>query len=301
MNRKMIKVFFFFALAFISLIYSLKWIDSFDIIIDEETLNILLDSSGNVSRENKLINEFVTRIKSTDLVNPVSFVMSNYDISKKEIKEDNDVSVFEEKFSPVVYIYNTHQKEKYSSTKEINIDYSVLDASFLLQNELKKYGIDSIVENASISDVLDTNNWNYASSYKVSRMFMEKRKEEYPSLKYYIDLHRDSVNKNISTVVINGKKYAKTMFLLGLENEKYKLNENLMVKFENYLEVNYKGLSRGIYRKKGKGVNGIYNQDFSSFCILIEVGGEENTFDEVANTINVIAEMINAYIGGNLD
>ena len=132
-------------------------------------------------------------------------------------------------------------------------------------------------------------------------MFLEKSKKENPTLTYFIDLHRDSVNKKISTIEINGKQYAKTMFLLGLENEKYKLNESVITKMENYLNKNYPGLSRGIYRKQGKGVNGVYNQDFSSFCLLIEVGGEENNIEEVENTITVIAEMINKYIGGDID
>ena len=47
---------------------------------------------------------------------------------------------------------------------------------------------------------------------------------------------------------------------------------------ENWLNENYKGISRGIYRKKGKGVNGVYNQDFSSYCFLIEVGGIQIQF-----------------------
>ena len=91
------------------------------------------------------------------------------------------------------------------------------------------------------------------------------------------------------------------MLLLGLENDNYKENEKNIIKLEEWLETNYKGISRGIYRKKGKGVNGIYNQDFSSNCFLIEVGGEENTFEEVENTIDVIAEMLNYYIGENND
>ena len=91
------------------------------------------------------------------------------------------------------------------------------------------------------------------------------------------------------------------MFLIGLENENHKLNENVVSKLEDWLNKNYPGLSRGIYRKKGPGVNGVYNQDFSSLCILIEVGGEYNTFIEVENTIEVISEMLNYYIRSNND
>ena len=90
------------------------------------------------------------------------------------------------------------------------------------------------------------------------------------------------------------------MFLLGLENNNYKANQKVMEKLETWLNVNYKGLSRGIYEKKGRGVNGVYNQDFSPNCILIEVGGEENTYEEVTNTMDVIAEMLYEYMKGKL-
>ena len=228
-------------------------------------------------------------------------IINNHKDTNDNNEDIEAIPIIKEEKSPIVYIYNTHQGEKYNSTKEININYSVMDASFYLQKKLKEFGIESIVETSSIGDVLNTNNWNYATSYRVSRMFMEKEKNNNPSLEYFIDLHRDSVSKKISTVEFNGKSYARTMFLLGLENPNYKENKEILVKLENYMNKNYKGISRGIYEKKGKGVNGVYNQDFSKNCILIEIGGEENTFIEVENTIDVISEMINKYIGGTLD
>ena len=60
----------------------------------------------------------------------------------------------------------------------------------------------------------------------------------------------------------------------------------------------YNGLSRGIYKKEGKGVNGVYNQDFNKNTILIEVGGEENTIDEVSNTCSILADILEEYIRG---
>jgi stage II sporulation protein P len=131
-------------------------------------------------------------------------------------------------------------------------------------------------------------------------MYLENAKKKNSSLLYFVDLHRDSVSKKISTITINGKSYAKTMFLLGLENANYKENEKIIKKLDNWLDINYPGLSRGIYKKSGKGVNGVYNQDFSKNCILIEVGGSENTTEEVANSIEVIAQMLNYYLGDSL-
>ena len=59
-----------------------------------------------------------------------------------------------------------------------------------------------------------------------------------------------------------------------------------------------KRLSRGISRKSGAGVNGVYNQDVFNKALLIEVGGVENTIEDVSNTLGVIAQSIFEVIGG---
>ena len=302
MKRKIFMILIILILIVISFSYTIKYLDNVELNIDKETLDILIEESENTSVKRKLISKLINIVRDKDLINPVSIVASNYRTNNSEKVSNIEPKIEKiEIKKPIVYIYNTHEKELYQSPKEININYSVQDASFYLQKKLKQYNIESIVETKSISDILSTNNWNYASSYRVSRMFLEEAKKNNPTLEYYIDIHRDSVTKNKSTIEINNKKYAKVMLLLGLENEDYKNNEKNIIKLEEWLETNYKGLSRGIYRKKGKGVNGIYNQDFSSNCFLIEVGGEENTFEEVENTIDVIAEMLDSYIGEEYD
>lgn len=306
MKKRIIKIFILIVISLFSFYYSAKFISKIKIDLDEETLDILLESNNDKTVKRKFVNKIVSTINNTEIVNPVSLIVSYYGgnkekkddpiITKPVIKDNKDQSETSNS-PPIIYIYNTHQGEKYSSTKEINLNYSVLDASNYLNERLKKYNINSIVEKGSIQDVLNANNWKYASSYRVSRMYLEEAKKKTKTLSYFIDLHRDSVKKSISTIEIKGKKYAKVMLLLGLENESYKENEKVITKLNDWLNENYKGISRGIYRKEGKGVNGVYNQDFSSNCILIEVGGEENTYEEVENTIDVLAEMINYWVG----
>lgn len=204
---------------------------------------------------------------------------------------------------PIVYIYNTHQKEEYTVEKNepYNITPTVLTTSYMLEEQLLKHGIKSVVEESSVSEALNKNKWKYASSYKVTKTFLEKAKEKYPSLKFYIDVHRDSVKYSITTKTINDKKYARVMFLIGLENKDYEENLKVTEAINNEVEKKYPGLSRGIYKKKGKGVNGVYNQDFSSNCILIEFGGNKNTIDEVYNTVIALGEIISNYIGDTFE
>ena len=62
------------------------------------------------------------------------------------------------------------------------------------------------------------------------------------------------------------------------------------------IESKYPGLSRGVYKKEGPGVNGIYNQDISSNVMLIELGGVDNTISEVVNTVNALTDVLSTYI-----
>ena len=141
-----------------------------------------------------------------------------------------------------------------------------------------------IVEERSIKEMLNNNNWKYSSSYKASRIYLEDTYKSNPSLEYFIDLHRDSLPHNKTYISIEGKDYAKIMFLVGLENPNYEKNLLLMEKINNKLNEYYPGLSKGILKKGGEGVNGIYNQDFNKNVLLVEMGGYENTTTEVLNS-----------------
>lgn len=199
---------------------------------------------------------------------------------------------------PLIYIYNTHDEEAYynSYLNPYNIVPDVKLASYYFQERLKDLGIESVVEKRKIKDVLDKNGWNYRYSYNASRVYLEEVSKNNPSIKYFIDLHRDSVGKDKTTTTINGKSYARVMFLVGLEHENYQKNLDLATRLNELISQFDSTLSRGIYQKEGPGVNGIYNQDFSSKAILIEVGGQYNTIEEVANTIEVMARVLKDYL-----
>lgn len=200
---------------------------------------------------------------------------------------------------PLIYIYNTHDEEAYynSYLNPYNIVPDVKLASYYFQERLKDLGIESVVEKRKIKDVLDKNGWNYRYSYNASRVYLEEVSKNNPSIEYFIDLHRDSVGKDKTTTTINGKNYARVMFLVGLEHKSYQKNLDLATRLNELISQFDSTLSRGIYQKEGPGVNGIYNQDFSSKAILIEVGGQYNTIEEVANTIEVIARVLKDYLG----
>lgn len=253
----------------------------------------------------------INYIFNVDIKKPVSLIENmlnykndeNYDYEvlstiSKHIKNDinNEVD------KPRVYIYNSHQLENYSNSnfEVYNITPNVMVASYLLKEKLEENNINALVEEADFNDYIKQNNWDYNYSYKASRYYLENAIKKYSSLEYFIDVHRDAIKHEDSTVIIGDKTYAKVLFVVGLENPNYEKNLNLVNNINNTINSKYPGLSRGIVKKSGPNVNGVYNQDVSPNAILIEIGGYENKIDEVYNTVLILSQILGEIINEKL-
>lgn len=245
---------------------------------DKEFTKLIIDNTYtyNPNILTKVINYVV------DNNNPIKLMGNEY---TKYLSNKEESFVTSETL-PLIYLYNSHQTEEYkpSNYAEFSVNPTVIMNNYILEDIFNKNGLKTIVEENSIKDILNNNNWNYTYSYKASRQLLEESIIKYPSLKYFIDIHRDSLPHDKTTVSINNKDYAKVIFLIGLENPKYEENLEFTEKINNKMNELYPNLSKGIYKKGGPGVNGVYNQDFSPYTILIEIGGYENTTSEVLNT-----------------
>ena len=279
-KKRNFKVPILFIIMVLVLAGTFKFLEKTDISIDDKRLvEILLNSY----EKKKMFNIDVPK-------DPVFYLQNNY-IEKtfQEIKEEKPEIVNKE---PLIYIYNSHQSEEYkaSTFAEYDVRPSVMMADYILEEVFQKNSYPTIVEERRISEVLANNNWKYVYSYRASRVFLEDAIVMHPSLKYFIDVHRDSLEHDRTYINIEGKDYARTIFLIGLENEGYEENLAFTEKINNKLNEKYPGLSKGIYKKGGPAVNGVYNQDFSNRTILIEIGGYESTTTEVLNSTLAFAE-----------
>jgi stage II sporulation protein P len=254
---------------------------------------------------------YINKIDNEDLVkflinynfnNDDNFLTSSNFLIKYALGE-NKISTLEvvEEVSdePIIYIYNTHQSETYQKTNNMsyNITPNVLMASLILKEYLSDLNISSLVEESDINTLLSLNNWEYKNSYKASRILMENAKSDNTSLNYFLDIHRDSMEYDVTTTTINDTSYAKVLFVIGKDHDNYLENYAFATQVNNYLTLNYPTVSRGISLKTGALVNGIYNQDFNSNTILIEIGGKDNTILEVNNTIKILADALFNYLG----
>lgn len=276
------KKYIFFILLFILSIYqTYQYLESKNINLNQkEFVQILLSPNEDLSSFQYLLKKiFPTKQDAVKTLLKKTYQGKMVESMKKVIKE-------KENQDPLIYIYNTHQTEEY--TPSTFVEYSVMPTvqmnNYILEEKFEQNGYSTIAEEQNIKTVLNEHKWNYAGSYNASRIFLEQAKKNYPTLKYFIDVHRDSLKKEATTIELNNKSYAKILFIVGLENPNYEQNLSFTEKINNQLNEKYPGLSKGIYKKEGTGVNGVYNQDFSPYTILVEMGGPENTVDEVLNT-----------------
>lgn len=247
-------------------------------------------------------NNFINLLKKTS-VNELDFKninikgeylinvgLTNFDKIKFDKVMFKEVDKDEEELKPRIYVYNTHQTEEYRTIENYNLTPTVHTASYILKDLLKQYNIGVIVENSDLKTDMNKLGVNYNNAYQVSKYWLNNLGMN--DLDLYIDLHRDSVNYNLSNVTVDGVDYAKIMFVMGNNYDYY---DNLAVaeKLVSEVEKINKTISRGIFTRK----NSVYNQDFNKHCVLIEIGGPDSTYESVSNTLSVLALAIKNYLG----
>lgn len=240
----------------------------------------LLQKSNYYLINENLDTNLTYKLFKFDLKNPIT-IMDKVFAYEKDIQtfayiQNNLVD------NPRVYIYSTHPNEKY-------IDNTISYASLILQEKLNSLQVETIVEERSVVDYLEDNNLEFDDSYKATREFLSDKLKTY-DFDLIIDLHRDAVNN--TTVKINNKEYAKIMFV---QNVNYKDNITLANKLNDILNEKYSGITRGIYNKYVDN----FNQDLNNNVLLIELGGNTNTFEQVNNSIDALAYSIKELLNEN--
>ncbi|MBQ2985721.1 MAG: stage II sporulation protein P [Clostridia bacterium] len=212
---------------------------------------------------------------------------------------------------PKILIYHTHATEAYFKTKDCTYedsskwrtyekDKNMIAVGEKLAEKLRSYGI------AVLHDTTNHEPPKLATAYSRSVVTMEKYKEKYPSLTMFIDVHRDAYGndpKEIADyVTIDGKEYARIMFVVGTgkgatgtgysEMPDFEANYALAKRITEYVAGINEGLVREIRVKTGR-----YNQHISDQCLLVEVGHNANTLEQALNSVDFLAEAI-ANCGG---
>ncbi|PKR79047.1 stage II sporulation protein P [Halalkalibacillus sediminis] len=197
-----------------------------------------------------------------------------------------------------IFIYTTHNREGFlphlpegtKPNESFHTTENVMKLSKYLKNEFESYGIPSYADQTDYYHRLQQEGLAYHQSYEISRPVVQEVQSQNEEVTYYIDIHRDAQPRNITTTEIDGQSVGKLMFVIGGEHENYEKNMEFSVDLHNALQEKYPGLSRGVEVKKGSSTNGVFNQDISGRAILVEVGGFENSFDELNRSLDILAE-----------
>ncbi|MFR2767027.1 MAG: stage II sporulation protein P [Thomasclavelia sp.] len=184
-----------------------------------------------------------------------------------------------------IHIYNTHQGEEYDG-------YNVVLGANYLKDCLSSQGYQCDVESNDFEGYKAVHNIAYNKSYSVSKMYLEQSIQSNGGYDLIIDFHRDSISKELSTINHNGKSYAKIMFVVGKSSGKFDAVNQLSQQLSDIANTIVPKISRGVYVKQSH-----YNQGTSDNMVLIEVGAQSNTKEEIQATVEVIAGAIGKYLG----
>ena len=220
--------------------------------------------------------------------------MLNRDLRLKEEKEKTESE------GPQVLIYHTHSQEGYADSKPGDESGTVVGAGERLAGLLGEYGI-RVLHHKGQYDV-ENRDYAYANAEKELARILE----ENPEIEVVIDLHRDGVAEDTRLVTeVDGKPAAQFMFFNGLSRLKstgeieYLKNENregnLAFSFQLQMKCReyYPGLARSIYLKGYR-----YNMQYRERSLLVELGAQTNTVEEVYNALPPLAHVISMVLLG---
>jgi stage II sporulation protein P len=195
------------------------------------------------------------------------------------------------KAKPEVFIYHTHTTESFApiGRRSQDPDKNICAVGDVISSELEKnYGI-ATIHDKTIHDT------NFPKAYTISRNTITKYVNKYDSFKLIIDLHRDAGPKSITTVKINNQSLAKIMFVVSQRSPYYSQNKKTVEKLMEISSDIFPGFTRDKIFYKPKGY---YNQNIKPNTVLIEVGTENNTFEEAKNSGKYISRIIAEYLKG---
>lgn len=193
---------------------------------------------------------------------------------------------------PVILIYHTHTDEAYlkgdqdyvetSVGRTMNPDYSVVSVGNTLSDALQGYGF------RVIHDATDHVSGGFNQAYEAS---LQTVKKYIGQTDIFIDLHRDAYyGQSPHTVAQDGTEYARMCFVVAngaqySDPPHWEANQALAQKLTDQINALCPGVARPLIFKERR-----FNQHVGDACLLIEMGDEENTLEQVANTARLVAE-----------
>ncbi len=271
-------------------------------------LNRINDSITNEENELQILtndqdrDEFQPSMKN--LFKERDLSIKNIDAFFKNIESPKKMNNLHSTFGKtVVYIYHTHSRESflpylkdtYKAEEAYHETANITLVGEMLGRALERRGIGTEVDSTDIVKMLGIRGLDYSSSYAISRELVLTALQENTNLDLFLDVHRDSLNKDSTTIKVNGENHARLLFVVGTGHEGFENNLHFADSLDKMLAAQYPDLSKGVIQKDSSSGNGVYNQDISPNAVIVEIGGVDNTVDEIHRTTEIFADVISNY------
>lgn len=208
------------------------------------------------------------------------------------VSETKLSDVSDKKGSGNIIIYHTHATESYlpvaaSNAHTTELASTVREAGETLKTQLEAHGF-SVVHDMTLHDYP-----SYNKSYNRSLETVKKLCGSYGNKKLVIDFHRDAATSSGKgkTATIDGKEVAAFCLVVGTKNDNYDTIRGLADKITETANQMYPGFAKAVVEKPYK-----FNGYVSDAYILLEVGNNANTIDQVNAAMpylaNVFAEVV---------
>lgn len=212
-----------------------------------------------------------------------------------------DLSIKQDPEVPQILIYHTHSQEAFADSVPGDVNTGIVGVGeYLTQVLTEQYGY-RVLHHTGQYDVETRDN-----AYSRALPEVEQLLAKNPSIQVVIDLHRDEVAQDTRLVTeLQGRPTAKFMFFNGLSRTRktgdidYLRNENqeanLAFSFQMQLKAAeyYPGLTRRIYLKGYR-----YNMHLCPRTLLVELGAQNNTYEEAINACDPLAHILDMVLGG---
>ncbi|MCQ2441470.1 MAG: stage II sporulation protein P [Clostridia bacterium] len=266
-------------------------------------------TSSNATVKGKVIEKFISPYSAKNSYNNVYLKNStDLDIDIKSMLSQSLSYKIQKNGKPQVLIMHTHTTESFMTenrdyytdedlTRRTDENLNMVHLGNIVADKLNSLGIVT-VHDKTVHDYPEYNN-----SYTRSAATVNSNLKKYPSIKIVIDMHRDAISANDTdkvkvTTEINGKKAAQIMLVMGSQSgsvtnfPNWKENLNLALKLQQTIEVMYPSLARPLSLMSRN-----YNESLTTGSMLIEMGTDGNTIDEVSYSAellsNALASLLN--------
>ena len=216
---------------------------------------------------------------------------------------DKDMKITHDSSSPQILIFHTHSQEKFADSTDDD-STSILGVGDYLTELLTGKGY-NVIHDRSVYDYVD-GKLDRSKAYTYAEQGIESILESNPSIEVVIDLHRDGVADTTHLVTeVDGRQMAKIMFFNGISSSNVKGNinylynpyrdDNLAMSLQMHLigEAYYPGFLRRNYINAYR-----YCLHERAKSMLIEAGAQTNTFEEVKNAMEPLADMLDKLLTG---